>query len=1015
MDATGVKSRVAKVNTNQLEFIKRNVIAVIAKDKLAWPFLKPVDHHKLNLPDYPKIIKHPMDLGTIKQRLNLKFYRHGAECLRDLFTMFRNCYIFNKPGDDVVAMAMKLERVAREKLQNLPYPEVELISQKLSTSHTAPTSNLSTDSNFSMSILNNTEELNGSSLVPPTTPSGVALQQHQGPLTSSVNKKALKRKPDSLDDIPSTPHSMDESRERRVSKKPKMEERVIGKRVRLSESLKQCSNLLKDLCAARYRQYNQLFLKPVDVERLGLHDYHDIITHPMDLSTIRTKLDSGVYQNKNEFAADMRLMFDNCYKYNGEKSDVSDLGRALQGIFEENFAKILDDDVDGVHTVDPRSCEAMIQAVIKDHQRIVAQYNKFGEELQKLSSNLTTILTVLNHPADQAGVKMLKKGQFAVHNFSALSSFDDHVGRKAKTTQKTKRKSQNPSTYQNAVSAQAASTVPGMPNAMPVAPYGVDEGFVSDANVRPMTYDEKRQLSLDINKLPGEKLGRVVQIIQQREPSHRDCNPDEIEIDFETLQASTLRELERYVKSVLQKAKSASRKYAKKASSGAPSAKSREESMKKKEEELEGRLRDIGGMDMNPGETSNRLSASSSSSDSESSSESSGSESSDSKADSESTALLFTESAFQLISTICEWVYVRKGQSVSTVDVLCLVIFPAMASCNYCIIPCSSLPFLNSLFTLTRYITPSDDGQASRQHHNGGGGGHSSTVKPLVHASAASMCYSSVGGSHFSSQQESQTTRSSAAAPSGVVGLASGASPPHAPSKHVSPDSASTLRSGPPPTQQQQQPAQQPQNDDSSDSDYEGISQLPHPAWACDRKQTGLEQSPKPKHPITDTVVTASSADKTAALPSSASQLGLPAAASSASLVDSTESKGGGIQRKFLDENTAALQIVREAKRQSQWTSKMAEERAAREREEALQRQREQNQAKENERRKESEARRVEDEKRRILELRKRDDRLKRAEMPSMPEPINPHELLTEFESTIDPIAIDTSFGLRQY
>lgn len=66
-----------------------------------------------------------------------------------------------------------------------------------------------------------------------------------------------------------------------------------------------------------------------------------------------------------------------------------------------------------------------------------------------------------------------------------------------------------------------------------------------------MTYDEKRQLSLDINKLPGERLGKVVQIIQAREPSLRDSNPDEIEIDFETLKPSTLRELELYVNSVL--------------------------------------------------------------------------------------------------------------------------------------------------------------------------------------------------------------------------------------------------------------------------------------------------------------------------------------------------------------------------------------------------------------------------------------------------------------------------------
>lgn len=42
-------------------------------------------------------------------------------------------------------------------------------------------------------------------------------------------------------------------------------------------------------------------------------------------------------------------------------------------------------------------------------------------------------------------------------------------------------------------------------------------------------------------------------IIQSREPSLRDSNPDEIEIDFETLKASTLRELESYVSSVLKK------------------------------------------------------------------------------------------------------------------------------------------------------------------------------------------------------------------------------------------------------------------------------------------------------------------------------------------------------------------------------------------------------------------------------------------------------------------------------
>ena len=76
-----------------------------------------------------------------------------------------------------------------------------------------------------------------------------------------------------------------------------------------------------------------------------------------------------------------------------------------------------------------------------------------------------------------------------------------------------------------------------------------------EEDTKPMTYDEKRQLSLDINKLPGGSLNRVVHIIQMRERTIKDGNPDEIEIDFETLKPTTLRELKKYVDSVLRKQK----------------------------------------------------------------------------------------------------------------------------------------------------------------------------------------------------------------------------------------------------------------------------------------------------------------------------------------------------------------------------------------------------------------------------------------------------------------------------
>ena len=66
----------------------------------------------------------------------------------------------------------------------------------------------------------------------------------------------------------------------------------------------------------------ELFHKPVDPVELGIPDYFSIIKEPMDFSTIKKKLTGFVYTNFKEFVDDIDLTFNNCYKYNGEKSPV---------------------------------------------------------------------------------------------------------------------------------------------------------------------------------------------------------------------------------------------------------------------------------------------------------------------------------------------------------------------------------------------------------------------------------------------------------------------------------------------------------------------------------------------------------------------------------------------------------------------------------------------------------------------------------------------------------------------
>lgn len=63
-----------------------------------------------------------MDLGTIKKRLESNYYYSAQECIQDFNTMFTNCYIYNKPGEDVVVMAQTLEKLFLNRVSVIIYP-----------------------------------------------------------------------------------------------------------------------------------------------------------------------------------------------------------------------------------------------------------------------------------------------------------------------------------------------------------------------------------------------------------------------------------------------------------------------------------------------------------------------------------------------------------------------------------------------------------------------------------------------------------------------------------------------------------------------------------------------------------------------------------------------------------------------------------------------------------------------------------------------------------------------------
>lgn len=71
------------------------------------------------------------------------------------------------------------------------------------------------------------------------------------------------------------------------------------------------------------------FQEAVDPVKFNILDYFDVIRHPMDLGTVRRKVMHNNYCSVEEFVRDMKLIWENCYKYNGEGHDISRCAKEL--------------------------------------------------------------------------------------------------------------------------------------------------------------------------------------------------------------------------------------------------------------------------------------------------------------------------------------------------------------------------------------------------------------------------------------------------------------------------------------------------------------------------------------------------------------------------------------------------------------------------------------------------------------------------------------------------------------
>ncbi|NXI39482.1 BRDT protein, partial [Galbula dea] len=605
--------------TNQLQYLQRVVMKAMWRHSFSWPFLQPVDAAALNLPDYYSIIKTPMDLSTIKKRLEHNYYTKAAECIEDFKTMFLNCYIYNKPGDDIVFMAQELEKLFLQKITQMP-PEERLVvlnkgkrkgkkpeeTQQPNPEISNEQSTMQKKAESSKQHPQMTQELQQVPPTPLSTAQLTALIPAAVPIRKA--KKGVRRKADTTTPATSVFTASSESsptfNERKAAKSRRGENECmipckllkrylpdsqespeIPKKIQFPKQLKYCHEILKEMFSKKHAAYAWPFLKPVDAASFSLGENKGISKCPTDLGTIKKKLDNFEYSNMQEFAADVRFMFTSCYKHNSPDHEIVAMARKLQDVFEMHFAKIPREPVASVHLPQPtREITGAYSSESSNGDSSEEKSSEDSEEertvhLTKLQEQLKAVQEQLQ-ALTRAFLSRLKKKKLKANR--EKSKGEGKVKVKSLIQKKKNLK------HKKKLKEKLSLNIQSLKSMQQVLLAHKSEDEDTD---KPMNYDEKRKLSLDINKLPGDKLGKVVHIIQSREPSLRNSNPDEIEIDFETLKASTLRELEKYVANCLRKTprKDEDKK----------TMKTKEQLHSERKQELEKRLMDVNGQ-LNP-------------------------------------------------------------------------------------------------------------------------------------------------------------------------------------------------------------------------------------------------------------------------------------------------------------------------------------------------------------------------------------------------------------------------------
>ncbi len=263
--------------------LKQQVVNPLFKHSKSAAFKKPVNAKALGIyPMYHQIIKCPMDLGTVRKKIDHGEYATMSQCVNDIFLIWTNAKTFNLPGHFVHENAKVLEAVTKDKLAKLECNEAARVCDQ------------------------------------PKLPGKKALEVLARHLNEPRPERRMSRKISS--DLPG------ESIQPQQLKKKYM--------ASLDNQMLHCDSILKELLTARL---HQAYVEPF----LQSSQRSEATGHPMNLYQVQQRLQAGYYQHPLHFATDFRSIISGAYRHATSAYDpVVQHASNLQHNFEILFSKV---------------------------------------------------------------------------------------------------------------------------------------------------------------------------------------------------------------------------------------------------------------------------------------------------------------------------------------------------------------------------------------------------------------------------------------------------------------------------------------------------------------------------------------------------------------------------------------------------------------------------------------------------------------------------------------------------